>query len=101
MTVGEIKEMIKGCDDSEQLILLLENGYNSNVEWHRIKSMTADKYVSIKDCIKVLKRFCDTQNYECYCCPLFIKHCCHIPIVSDSLSDDVLNFNYNVQEKYR
>lgn len=99
MTVGEIKEMIKGWDDNEQLILLLEKP-NGEEEWHRIKRMTVDKYVSIKDCIKVLKKFCDTQDYECYCCPLFIKHCCHIPIVSDNLSDDVLNFNYNVQEKY-
>lgn len=73
----------------------------NDIKWSRIESMTADKYVSIKDCIKVLKKFCDTQDYECYCCPLFIKHCCHIPIVSDNLSDDVLNFNYNVQEKYK
>lgn len=101
MTVGEIKEMIKGCDDSEQLILLLENGYNGIMEWTRIKSITADKYVSIQDCLKVLSRFCSLQEEDCFSCPLFEKNCCHIPILQDKLSDDVLDFNYNVQEKCR
>lgn len=99
MTVGEIREMIKGCDDSEQLILLLQNGYNGHLEWSRIENMTADKYVSIKDCIKVFSKFCDRQEEACFSCPLFKNNCCQVPIINGNWGDDVLNFNYNTQEK--
>lgn len=97
MTVGEIKNMIKGCADEEQLILLLENGKDGTTEWTRINNIAVDKYVSIKECIQVLDAFCGTQKMGCENCPLQEKACCHIAIICDELENDVLNFNYKVR----
>ena len=97
MTVGEIRSMIKGCKDNENIMLLLEKN-NGKTEWSRIKGMATGQYVSIGDCIKVLRKFCDRQEEDCFNCPLFEKNCCHIPIIQDFLSDDVLNFSYNLEE---